>query len=110
MNKHVFRKSAFFTYLVPILFTAVMIVMVMYGLSVTERSSQSEGTRILLESLQRAAITCYAIEGNYPGDLLYIEENYGVRIDQNRYRVDYSIFASNIMPTINVVEWDSDTQ
>jgi hypothetical protein len=104
MNNHVFRKSAFLTYLVPILFTAGMIAMVMYGLSVTERSSQNEGTRILLESIQRAAITCYAIEGNYPGELSYIEENYGVRIDQDRYRVDYSIFASNVMPTIHVVE------
>ena len=103
MNKHVFKQPVILSYLVPIIFTLGMIFMVMYGLSVTGRASESEGIRVLKESVTRAAVTCYAIEGSYPSDLTYIEENYGVRIDRAKYEVRYSIFASNIMPDIEVV-------
>lgn len=77
--------------------------MVMYGLSVTDRASRSEGIRVLRESIERAVITCYALEGSYPGDITYIEENYGVRIDRTKYEVRYNIFASNIMPDIEII-------
>ena len=103
MEKHVFRKPFFVSYLIPIIFSMGMVVMVMYGLSVTENSSHSEGVRILEESIRRAVITCYAIEGSYPSDISHIEEYYGVFIDRARYKVHYDIFASNIMPSISII-------
>ena len=45
----------------------------------------------------------YAIEGSYPGSIAEIEEKYGIIIDE-RYVVHYSIFASNIMPYMEVIE------
>lgn len=45
---------------------------------------------------------CYAIEGQYPESVAYLEENYGLRIDHDRYIVHYDIFADNIMPEITV--------
>jgi len=103
MFNHVYRKPIQLSYIIPILFTLGMIVLVLYGLSITGKSSQSEGTHILEESLWRAVITCYAIEGSYPSDLTHLEENYGIYIDRNRYLVRYSIFASNIKPDIEVI-------
>jgi hypothetical protein len=43
------------------------------------------------------------VEGRYPESIAYIEENYGIYIDRSRYVVDYEIFASNIMPVIDVM-------
>ena len=103
MDKHVFRKPVLLAYIVPILFTLGVILLVTYGLSVTDQASQDEGIRLLEESIRRAVITCYAIEGSYPGDIHHLEDTYGVYIDRTRYIVRYSIFASNIMPDIEVV-------
>ena len=44
-----------------------------------------------------------AIEGRYPPSVEYLEENYGVQIDHDKYNVFYDGFASNIMPEITVI-------
>lgn len=70
-------------------------------LSFSRRASQ-RGADTLRDALRRASVQCYAIEGRYPPSLEYLEENYGIRIDRNRYDVFYSGFASNFMPDITV--------
>ena len=47
---------------------------------------------------------CYAAEGIYPPNLEYLEEYYGLQIDETRYTVHYSAFAENLMPDITVLE------
>ena len=63
-----------------------------------EQAAQSLRTAVL-----DAAVQCYALEGAYPQSLSYLEENYGIQIDRERYNVFYSGFASNIMPDITVI-------
>ncbi|MBN2222724.1 MAG: hypothetical protein JW708_10995 [Vallitaleaceae bacterium] len=53
--------------------------------------------------IRKYAIFCYAQEGSYPNDLSYLEENYGLIIDEEKYLYYYEIFASNIMPDIEVI-------
>lgn len=65
----------------------------------TETADQSR----LEDTVRRAAAACYAIEGIYPPDVAYLEEHYGIRIDCDRYTVDYQVFASNLMPDITVL-------
>lgn len=55
------------------------------------------------QSIRRAAVQCYALEGFYPTDLDYLKEHYGVTVDGNRYWVDYQFVASNLMPDIVVL-------
>lgn len=55
------------------------------------------------QSLRRAAVECYALEGAYPKDAAYLEAHYGVELDPRRYRVDYVYIASNLMPDITVL-------
>ena len=107
MKKSVFKKnwiSSLRSYSMQIIFTLAMIALIAYGLAETERSSRSEGLRVLEESIQRATVTCYAIEGSFPANISYIEEHYGVRIDRSKYAVFYEIFASNLWPEIVVIE------
>lgn len=91
------------------LFTATAITMVFYGLKQAESSSIAEGRRILEDGLRRATVTCYAIEGRYPESLSYIEENYGVSIENSKYTIFYEIEGSNIFPKITVIESEEDT-
>lgn len=88
--------------------TAAAIVVVcgafIYGIRDAGKTGSDEGKRLAEESIRRAVITCYAIEGSYPSSYEYIKKNYGVAIDERKYQVVYSIFASNIMPDITVLE------
>ena len=107
-KKNIFRKSAgdiLRSALLPIIFTVLMMGMIVYGLRQTEESSRAEGMRILDESIRRAIVVNYAIEGSYPESIAYLEENYGIHIDWSKYVVHYSIFASNIMPDMSVIEF-----
>lgn len=66
--------------------------------------SSAEGRDRLEDAVRRATVTCYASEGLYPPTLAYLEEQYGVQVDESRYTVFYEVFAENLMPDITVVE------
>ena len=57
---------------------------------------------MLKDALENAVVTCYAIEGRYPESLEYIEEHYGVKIDREKYFVDYEKNLINMKPQISV--------
>jgi len=67
-------------------------------------TSERESLRTARESLRRAIVTCYAVEGSYPESYEYIKENYGIRIDEEKYFIHYEIFASNVMPDFEIYE------
>jgi len=108
MKKHksIFKKSAWDflrAAILPVIFTVAVMVMVVFGLRQTEASSAAEGVRILEDSIRRAVVMCYAIEGRYPESIEYIESNFGIFIDRTRFVVHYRVFASNIMPEVMVI-------
>ena len=51
-----------------------------------------------------AAVQCYALEGAYPSDLSYLEENYGLRLNHERFIITYDAFAENLLPEVAVLE------
>lgn len=65
---------------------------------------QAEDLRQLEDALRRACVACYAAEGIYPPNVAYLEEHYGLQVDEERYTVQYDIFAENLMPDITVLE------
>jgi len=106
-RKSIYRKGIWDilrSMLVPVLFTLIVIGMILYGLNQTESSSKAEALRILDDSIRNAVVSCYTIEGKYPESVAYIEENYNIHIDRNRFVVHYDVFATNIMPDIMVIE------
>ena len=82
----------------------VLIAGVMYlstaGLSGQVQDNQAQ---FLSDAVRRSAVQCYVLEGHYPHTLSYLEENYGLIIDRNRYAVYYESMGSNILPQIRVV-------
>lgn len=58
-----------------------------------------EDVQIIVEDY---AVLCYATEGSYPANLDYLVKNYGLILQEDRFIYKYDIFASNVMPEINV--------
>jgi len=98
------EKRNWLALLFGILAFAAIAVWVALGLRQTAESSGREGLRLAEESIRRAAVSCYAVEGAYPATYDDLKAWSGIRVDEERYAVFYEIFASNIMPDITVVE------
>lgn len=82
---------------------AVALVMFAAALDGLSTGRDAEDLRQLEEALRRGCAACYAAEGGYPPNLEYLEDHYGIRVDEERYAVFYSAFADNLMPDITVV-------
>lgn len=81
---------------------AGVLVLFVSGVLTFSNEADARGAETLRDAIRRASVQCYAIEGRYPPNVEYLEENYGIQIDRNRYDVFYSGFASNFMPDITV--------
>lgn len=104
MHKRDYREKSVLRAIIPaVLILALVVTLVVYGLNSASTTVDSEGLRIAADSVRRAAVTCYSVEGRYPSSYEYLTENYGLAIDDSRYIVHYEAFASNLMPSITVV-------
>jgi len=86
-----------------IVFVAVIVGFVALIHSLTATSAEQE-EKMVYDAVRNAALSCYAVEGAYPESLEYLRENYGLAYNEEEYLVEYDAFASNLMPTITVLE------
>lgn len=93
------NKSLLFAVLVFALLAVLFLVL----LSSAARRNDAREQEIISGALQRAVVTCYAVEGNYPPSLEYIYQNYGVHVDESRFAVFYDVIAANVKPSIQVM-------
>jgi len=73
-----------------------------FAVESAENGTDDEKFHILRDAIGRSVVQCYAIEGYYPPNIEYLENNYGLVVDHEKYVISYSVFASNIMPEIEV--------
>jgi len=92
-------KILIYTFAAVMVFSAFLI-----SVSRIKDGHIAEGKEQLEESIRRTAAACYAAEGIYPPDVEYMEEHYGIRINEKHYAVKYELIASNLMPDITVLE------
>ncbi len=100
------RRNAFTETLKMLLVPAVVIGILCYVLAAVgrvEQGQQRENEKRVQDTIKKAVVNCYTIEGVYPATLEYVEEHYGLIVDRDRYDVFYEIFADNIMPEITVI-------
>lgn len=90
-------------WLAKLLLIGAMIAVFTFSLMHLDKGSTEIQRRQLEDSIRRACISCYSLEGIYPPTLQYLEQHYGLQINDKHYAVFYEIFAENIMPDITVV-------
>ncbi len=81
---------------------ALLAVFFLFALFGSAQRSEARETELVRAAIQRAIVTCYAVEGKYPPSLSYLYDNYGITVDENRYAVFYDVFASNVMPSVQI--------
>ena len=94
------KKHTFLIVLVICCLVVAGIILLIGGNS--GRDVDDESVAAITEAVRRSALQCYVVEGIYPPDLAYLEENYGLQINTKDYYVTYNAFASNLPPDIIV--------
>lgn len=97
------RGSALREAILPVLSLGVVLTLAVIGLNRMDSTAQSEHLRTTETAITRAAVQCYALEGQYPPSLDYLEENYGLMLDRDKFIIQYDVIGSNLMPTILVL-------
>ena len=86
-----------------LIFVALIVAFVLLINNITGKGDGRE-LEIVRDAVKNAALTCYAVEGMYPDDISYLREHYNLSYNEERYIVYYRPLASNLMPSIKVVE------
>ncbi|MGI6620978.1 MAG: hypothetical protein ACOX35_05970 [Bacillota bacterium] len=89
---------------ISICLTLVYFAVACFSISSYREELEKSEVESIKRAIERAAVQCYALEGHYPPDLEYLEENYGIRINRAKYHCEYFVFASNVRPHINVIK------
>lgn len=87
--------------MVLIAFVLVILAIIMWSGTLSSKASLNEA-KVQEDAIRKAAITCYALEGRYPESLSYVKDNYNVIVNEEDFVINYDVFASNIMPSIEV--------
>ena len=87
-----------------VLFVIIISAVLVAGIFYISNMGNEQGIKLTREAAVRTAVECYALEGIYPPNVQYMEDNYNLRYDKTKYYIHYDAFASNIMPTIEVYE------
>jgi hypothetical protein len=88
-----------------ILLALILLAALVFGLvsAAGSENGRDNAAAAIRRTVESSARQCYVIEGVYPPDLEYLEQNYGLQINTNEFYVSYEIYASNQPPTVKVV-------
>lgn len=96
------QKSVFKEYFVSICAFLGFLVFFIYGIYSVQTGIADKNLENIEQAIRRGTIQCYAIEGIYPKDLEYLKKEYGIIVDEKKYSIIYTAYASNVMPEIEV--------
>ena len=85
------------------IFAVLLIVVAWIYAGVASNVATEQGAVTLRQTVLDSAMQCLALEGAYPPTLEYLEQEYGLVINRDDYVVTYVAYASNVMPSVQVV-------
>lgn len=108
MSKNRFKKSTDNLYdfkhkIVCLLLGVGIVFILIYSAKDIAQSTTEKQKNSLQQAVVKGAVHCYATQGYYPENIEYLEKHYGISYDKDKFYIDYTAFASNIMPSITVV-------
>lgn len=97
------RKRSRFRLGIFVLAMVLLLSAVLAALPSIRRDVSEESRAAIRDAVIRAAVECYAVEGAYPESLAHLEEHYGLVINHSDFIVAYDVFASNLLPQVQVL-------
>ncbi|NLM77828.1 MAG: hypothetical protein GX173_07045 [Ruminococcaceae bacterium] len=99
MSQETLKRAGF---VVAIAVFLLIIILVWQSLSDLQKTSRDGAREKVSEAINQAVMQCYALEGAYPPGLVYLQENYGLILDDSRFAFYYEVVGDNIYPIVDV--------
>ena len=99
---HISLPSGFYRFISVAIFALIAICFIM-AVEYSGRSTIEKQQESLEKAIARDIVQCYAIEGQYPPTLEYMEDHYGLTYDKDTFFVDYQPIAANLYPDYTVI-------
>ena len=81
-----------------ILFFVLFLILILFGFSNINKSTENLDIDRVKNSLDTALITCYSVEGRYPESVQYLRKNYGFTYDKNsKPAIAYENFCKEVL-------------
>lgn len=80
-----------------------LIVALVVVLNAIFANTKDQGAASIRNTILNSAMQCAAIEGSFPTNLAYLEDNYDLRVNHDDYVVIYEVLASNVVPSVVVM-------
>lgn len=97
----VIREHRFIT--VCVILAVIAVAAVLTAVLRTDEEQIAAQEKAIRQTIEERALQCYVIEDAYPESLSYLEENYGLTINQEDFKVVYTPFAENLPPAVEVI-------
>ncbi|MCL2889260.1 MAG: hypothetical protein FWE65_02420 [Eggerthellaceae bacterium] len=97
------RRQSILKRILALLIVVLIVLGSWFAFNHMNESLRTQSALAIRMAVLNSAQQCAAIEGSYPSSLKYLEDNYGLIINHDKYTVIYDAFASNVMPTVVVI-------
>ena len=87
-----------------VIVAVIAVVLIIPAATSAIKEETQESARSIEETVQERALQCYVIDGAYPSSLSYLEDNYGLTLNQEDYLVVYKPVAENLPPEVRVIK------
>lgn len=105
------NRSANRGYLITALVFLLTIALFALGASAINQKNGGEEAQALEDSVRRAVVLYYAVEGRYPSDVEVLKKDYGLRYNPKKFIVSiHSNFTDNLLPDIFVMPVGGENQ
>lgn len=98
------KKNIAVSLIFPFVTFVVIFGLFYYGITQISSANNRQELESLQTTIHRDIVHCYASEGVYPPNLEYIEDNYGLTYDHNKYYIEYQPVGVNVLPDVTVME------
>ena len=78
----------------------VLAVVVFFAIQGAVREPTAQSMR---QAVLSSALECYAIEGAFPASLGYLQDHYGLVVNERDFMITYECYADNVAPSVVVV-------
>lgn len=103
------KKNKKYTIFLAVISIISLIFVYMHNIeSFFDKNKETSKTAIE-NAIKKSALKCYALEGSFPPSIKYLQENYGLIVNEDEYFYHYNVEASNILPDIKVIKrWNDE--
>ena len=95
------REHKFITVCIVLAFLVMAVVLA--GVLRSDEADRKARAESVEETIRERVLQCYVIENAYPESLKYLEDNYGLTVNKEEYKIIYMPFAENLPPDIRVI-------